>query len=138
MKKLNERSKKNLQGIHPSLISLMEAAIAECPVDFTITCGVRTTAEQQQLYSQGRTASGPRVTNCDGVKTKSNHQIKQDGFGHAVDLYPIRDGKVQVNDVAGLKIIADHIKKTALNQGIKISWGGDWKMKDYPHFELKA
>ncbi|MDV3685264.1 hypothetical protein CMU45_02580 [Elizabethkingia anophelis] len=139
--KLGERSLKNLEGVHPSLVKLMKAAIVNSPVDFTITEGVRTLKRQQDLYAQGRTKPGIKVTNADGVRNKSNHQAKADGFGHAVDLYPFFLGQVQVNHpdtIKNLKLIATHIKSVAKELGIGIVWGGDWKSPyDPPHFELK-
>ena len=63
--------------------------------------------------------------------------MKSDGFGHVVDLYPSPGGAVNVNDVAGLTKIARHIKNVAKGLGIAVEWGGDWKIRDYPHFELK-
>jgi peptidoglycan LD-endopeptidase CwlK len=134
----SKRSLKNLEGIHPDLVKVMTEAIKNSPVDFTITDGVRTTAEQQILYAQGRTKPGRIVTNADGIRNKSNHQAKTDGYGYAVDLYPFYGGTVQLNDHTRLRAIADHIKKTAKQLNIKIEWGGDWaKFRDYPHFELK-
>ncbi|MCT4228725.1 M15 family metallopeptidase [Elizabethkingia anophelis] len=139
--KLGERSLKNLDGVHPNLVKVMKAAIVNSPVDFTITEGVRTLKRQQELFAQGRTKPGIKVTNADGVKNKSNHQAKADGFGHAVDLYPFFLGQVQVNHkdtIKNLKLISDHIKKTAKELGINITWGGDWKSPyDPPHFEIK-
>lgn len=138
MAKFSKRSKTNLEGVHPDLVRLMEAAIKETPVDFTITEGVRSDQRQRELYAQGRTTPGPRVTNADGVKNRSSHQIKNDGYGHAVDLYPYVNGSVRVNDVANLKLIAIHIKALAYCMGIAITWGGDWKSPyDPPHFEIK-
>ncbi|AQW91339.1 M15 family metallopeptidase [Elizabethkingia anophelis] len=139
--KLGERSLKNLDGVHPNLVKVMKAAIVNSPVDFTITEGVRTLKRQQELFAQGRTKPGIKVTNADGVKNKSNHQAKADGFGHAVDLYPFFLGQVQVNHkdtIKNLKLISDHIKKIAKELGINITWGGDWKSPyDPPHFEIK-
>lgn len=129
MNKFSKRSESNLFGVHPDLVRLMRASIIDCPIDFTITEGVRTTERQQALFAQR-----PRVTKCDGINTKSNHQIKADGYGHAVDLYAY---PINVNDTENIQIIAKHIKKKAEELGISIGWGGDWKMKDYPHFELK-
>lgn len=134
--KFSERSLNNLKGVHPDLVRLMHEAIKNSPVDFTITCGVRSISEQSALYAQGRTKPGKVITNCDGVKVKSNHQSKSDGYGYAVDLYPYHSGKVQVNDVSGLTVIAKHIKEIARKLNIRVEWGGDWRMKDYPHFEL--
>src|SRR5690606_11257919 len=105
------------------------------------TEGVRTVARQQQLYAQGRTTKGIKVTNVDGVTKKSNHQPKADGYGHAVDLYPYYNGSVQVQDsqvIQKLREISIHIKAKAACLGIAITWGGDWKNPfDPPHFELK-
>lgn len=141
MPKFSKRSLDNLLGVHPILISLINEAIKTTPIDFTITNGVRTAKEQMDLYAIGRRGvkGEVKVTNRDGLKSKSNHQIKVDGFGYAIDLYPFYDGKVQVTDtnvVPALQQIAEHIKAVAKAQGVKIIWGGDWKMRDLPHFEL--
>jgi len=137
MYKFGERSKNNMIGVHPDLVAVMEAAIKDSPVDFTIIEGVRTQEIQQKLYAKGRTAPGVIVTNADGIRAKSSHQVKDDGYGYAVDLYPYYNGNVQVNDVARLRLIAAHIKNVANKMKIKIIWGGDWiTIKDYPHFEL--
>ena len=145
MKSFGQRSINNLKGVHPTLVLLMNTAIKDSPIDFTIVQGVRTTIEQAEFYSWGRTKLNPntgkmtKVTNADGIKNKSNHQVKSDGYGYAVDLYPFFDGKVQLEHpetINKLKLIADHIKKVAKSMGIKIVCGGDWKMGDFPHFEL--
>lgn len=144
MARFSKRSLDNLQGVHPDLVRVMEAAILDTPIDFTITEGLRSDQRQKDLYAQGRTKAGPRVTNADGVRNLSNHQDaadgKRDGLGQAVDLYPYFDGKVQVNGPEvdkALHTIAAHIKATAARLGIAITWGGDWKSPyDPPHFQL--
>jgi peptidoglycan L-alanyl-D-glutamate endopeptidase CwlK len=135
--KFSERSKKNLSGIHPDLVQVMNRSIIDSPVDFTIIEGVRTQDRQQELYAQGRTKPGHIVTYADGIVNKSNHQAHEDGYGYAVDLYPFVGGKLNLNDVESLKKIAAHIKAIALSLNINVGWGGDWKMRDYAHFELK-
>lgn len=137
MAKFSQRSLKSLEGVHPNLVRVLMASITDTPIDFTITEGVRSDTKQQSLYAQDRTAPGPRVTNVDGITKKSEHQVKTDGYGHAVDLYAYHSGSVQVNDAESLKAIAAHIKSVAESLGISIEWGGDWKMRDYPHFQLK-
>ncbi|MDR3140547.1 MAG: M15 family metallopeptidase [Tannerellaceae bacterium] len=134
--KFSKRSIGNLAGIHPDLVRVMNEAIKDSSIDFTITEGVRTTERQQELYAQGRTKPGSIVTYADGVKSKSNHQVKADGYGHAVDLYPYIDGSVRMENVLPLKVIAGHIKSVAGALNINVQWGGDWEMKDYPHFEI--
>ncbi len=139
MSKFSQRSLDTLKGIHPDLVKVLNEAIKNTPVDFTITNGVRTTKEQQALYAKGRTVGGSIVTNADGVKNKSNHQAKSDGYGYAIDLYPFVNGSVDLNDKPNnLKKIADHILSVAKSLNIKIEWGGNWKsIIDRPHFELK-
>lgn len=138
MPQFGSQSLNTLKGIHPDLVKVMKESIKESPIDFTITDGVRTTAQQQALYAKGRTVKGGIVTNADGVKNKSNHQAKSDGYGWAVDLYPYVNGKIDFNDKDNrLSIIAAHILATAKCLGIKITWGGNFKsILDRPHFEL--
>jgi len=135
---LGNTSKNNLKGVHPSLVKVIEEAIKNTPIDFTVTSGVRTTNEQQALYAQGRTAKGSIVTNADGVKNKSNHQAKSDGYGHAIDFCPYVNGKLDWNTESNFKIIAKHILETAKRLGISVEWGGTWKFKDLPHIQLKG
>ena len=144
MYKLGQRSLDNLKGVHPDLVKVIKVAITDSPVDFTVTDGIRTTAEQKAIYAQGRSKPGKIVTKADGVKGLSNHQDeadgKKDGLGSAVDLFPFFEGKVQLehkDTVKKLKEIAAHIKATAKKLGIAIEWGGDWKFIDMPHFQLK-
>ena len=135
-----------MEKVHPKLVEVMKEAIENSPFDFRITDGARTTEEQFALYQKGRTLPGPKVTNCDGKKFKSNHQIKSDGFGHAVDIFPcgvIENGvyrkftSEEGYDEKKLELIANHILAVAKSKNINIEWGGNWKMKDTPHFELK-
>lgn len=141
MAKFSKRSTDNLKGVHPNLVKVFTEAIKTTPIDFTIVEGVRTAERQIQLYRQGRDLPGQKVTNVDGVKKKSNHQVKGDGYGHAVDVYPYIDGSVRVTEKyvdAYLKKISDHVKEVAEKLNIGITWGGDWRNPyDPPHFELK-
>ena len=135
-----------MEKVHPKLVEVMKAAITDSPYDFRITDGARTTEGQFALYQIGRSKPGRIVTNCDGKRAKSNHQIKSDGFGHAVDIFPcgvIENGtyrkftSAEGYDDKKLKLIADHILAVAKSKKINIEWGGNWKMHDTPHFELK-
>ena len=127
MYKFSQRSLNNLKGVHPLMVKLMHEAIKTAPIDFVITEGVRTAQRQKELFKQGK-------SKCDGVKNKSNHQIKSEGFGHAVDLYPL---PIQYKDIKPYIILSKHIKKVANELKISIRYGGDFKsLKDYPHWEL--
>ena len=145
---LSDASIEKMKGVHPYLVEIMTAAITDSPYDFKLTAGARTAKEQNALYQIGRTRAGNKVTNADGYKNKSNHQIKVDGYGYAVDIfccgkYDENGNYIKYNTQEGydskkLKDIADHIKTVAKSKGYKIEWGGDWKGGwDSPHFELK-
>lgn len=137
MPTLGKKSLQTLEGVHPNLVKVIKEAIKDTPIDFTVVEGVRTKERQQQLYAQGRTTKGNIVTYADGVKNKSNHQPKTDGFGYAIDFAPYVDGKLDWNDHKKFKVIADHIVNTGKKLGIKIDAGFYWqKPYDPPHIEL--
>ena len=137
MAKFSKRSFDALKGVHPNLILVMTTAICDTPIDFTIVEGVRTAKRQQELYAQGRTKPGAIVTYADGIKSKSNHQIKTDGFGHAIDFAPFVNGNLDWDNHNNFKIIADHIVSTGKRLGIKIDAGFYWKRPyDPPHIQL--
>lgn len=133
--RFSNRSKEKLKGLHPKLIEFAEELIKISPYDFCITQGVRTVEQQQKLYAQGRTAPGRIVTNCDGVKYKSNHQVKSDGLGYAFDIAVLINNKITWETKFYIEIgkAAEKLMKE-----YNVEWGGNWKsFKDYPHWELK-
>ena len=143
---LSKLSLEKMKNVHPKLVDVIKTAIENSPYDFRITAGARTAEEQNYLYQQGRTKAGQRVTNCDGYKAKSNHQIKSDGYGHAVDIFPcgIYENGVyrkfttdEGYDDKKLKSIANHILAIAKSKNVNVECGGNWKMHDTPNFELK-
>lgn len=135
----DKRSLVMLNGIHPHLVAILEESIKCSPIKFVIYEGIRTIKRQKILYAQGRSTEGKIVTYCDGLINKSNHQLKKDGFGYAVDIYPCINNMVKITESYVpylLKIIASHIQSKAKELGIIITWGGEWEIKDYSHFEL--
>lgn len=119
----------------------MRESLAVSKYDFRIVCGVRTAQEQGKLYLKGRSLPGIIVTNADGIEKISNHQLKKNGFGYAVDIYPFIDN-IARNDYQNYKEefneIAKNILKTAVLMKKSIVWGGFWiDPFDPPHFELK-
>jgi peptidoglycan L-alanyl-D-glutamate endopeptidase CwlK len=122
------RDQQRLVGVHPTLVAAIRLILGELPM-FVVN-GVRTQAEQAALYAQGRTTPGHIVTHCDGVTTRSNHQIHpSDRLGHAVDCAFIGpDPFAASHDWAayGSKV-----------QALGLIWGGSWKsIVDQPHAEL--
>lgn len=117
---LGERSRINLRGVDERLVRVVEQAIKETTIDFTVTEGLRTPERQKQLVNDGFSQT-----------LKSKHLT-----GHAVDLVALVDGKVSW-DKKHYPEIARAMKKAAAEQKVNIRWGGDFKsFFDGPHFEL--
>jgi peptidoglycan L-alanyl-D-glutamate endopeptidase CwlK len=140
--KLSQRSWDRLEGVHPVLLELLEEAMKEIPHDIGIPQfgGLRSVEDQQSLYAIGRTVETGRkpVTHTDGIKKKSNHQAHADGFGYAFDIYIYLPAERRASwDRDKLTEVALHILKVAQSMDIPLTWGGSWKWKDMPHFELR-
>jgi peptidoglycan L-alanyl-D-glutamate endopeptidase CwlK len=123
-----------LAGVHPELsekILRILAAMEVLGFQMMVTDGVRTTGQQQALYAQGRSKPGRVVTQLDGVIKKSNHQVKTDGFGHAVDCCFVVDGAPSWADALPWSLYG------AMAQALGLVWGGAWvNFKDRPHVEM--
>lgn len=124
----SKASKAKLQTCHINLQVILLEAIKE--IDFVVLEGHRSVERQQKLFAQGRTVPGKIVTRIDGVTKKSNHNFMP---SRAVDIAPY---PIDWNDLERFKEVAKIVKRIAMENSIELRWGGDWKMKDYPHFEL--
>jgi peptidoglycan L-alanyl-D-glutamate endopeptidase CwlK len=114
------KSKERLSGVHPDLVKVMEEAIKESPLDFSITEGLRTKERQQELFSAGKS------------QTMNSRHLT----GKAVDIAVIKDGTVTW-DLKYYRIVTDHIKKVAKELNIPIVCGIDWtSFVDAVHIEL--
>lgn len=115
---LGERSLRNLQGVHPDLVRVIEAAIASAPFDFTVVEGLRTMERQK-----ANVASGASRT------MKSKHLKQKDGFSHAVDLYVFDSTKPNGIDgrASTYTELNEHIQEVADSLGIPVKWGGTFK-----------
>jgi peptidoglycan L-alanyl-D-glutamate endopeptidase CwlK len=114
---LNERSIKNLVGVHPDLVRVVELAATRCSVPIVVTEGLRKPERQAMLVSAGKSWT-----------LNSRHLT-----GHAVDLVDADNFGYEAPD---LEKIAKAMKDAATELDIPICWGGDWKTRDTPHFEL--
>ena len=64
--KLGPASKKELQGVHPDLVAVVQRAIEITVQDFSIHNGIRTLAEQKKLVAAGASQTQQRVTRGPG------------------------------------------------------------------------
>jgi peptidoglycan L-alanyl-D-glutamate endopeptidase CwlK len=122
-----------LTGVHPALIAKIETIFVQMSGmghPMFVAQGVRTVAQQQAIYAQGRTAPGKIVTNKDGVKFPSNHQPHADGLGHAVDC-----AFLGAKDPFDEHLPWQSYGLLVEAQGLR--WGGRWSHPhDAPHAEL--
>lgn len=117
---LNERSLKNLEGVHADLVKVVKRAAELAEVDFIVTEGLRTMKRQRELVAAGASRT-----------LKSRHLT-----GHAIDFAPVVGGEVTWK-WPPFFLIADAFKAAAKELGVAIVWGGDWvRFKDGPHIEL--
>lgn len=121
MYKFSKRSLDNLKGVDERLIKLIEEVLSISPYDFGITEGLRTIEKQKEYVRTGKS------------QTMNSYHLK----GKAVDIVVYKDGKVSWK-LDYYKEMADLVKKIAKHDGLKITWGGDWKtLIDGPHFQLE-
>ncbi len=141
--RLGAQSLARLKGVHPQLVRVVQRAIEISAVDFLVLEGVRTPQRQRELYAQGRTKPGDVVT----WTLTSNHFVKSDGFGHAVDLAPWPIDWEGPTRFPKFDAISRAMFAAAEELGVKIRWGADWDgdgkprergETDSPHFELGA
>jgi len=138
---MSERSRTNLDGVHPKMVKVVERALAICAAtggpDFAVIEGVRTPERQKELYAQGRTKPGNKVT---WTLTSNHFRNAKTGFGHAVDLFP-----GTWTDLSKFDAMAKAMFQAATELNTPIRWGADWDRdgvwrergeSDSPHFEL--
>ena len=101
------------------LEQLREAANAE-GIDFRVICTYRTQAEQDALWEKGRSSGTLTVTN-----TRSSNHTR----GRAFDIATVVEGRISWEP-------RDYTRLGIIGRGLGLTWGGDWRMRDYGHFEL--
>ena len=119
--KLSSRSISRLEGVDSGLITVVNAAIDMTKVDFGVTCGMRTVAEQEALVAKGASQT-----------MKSKHLE-----GRAVDLVAY----VGPNVTWALNMyddIADAMADAARIHGVAIKWGAAWSEGDIRSYEGTA
>lgn len=119
---------KRLEGLEPEFkeecLTLIKNLEESTGIEWIIVQGVRTIAEQNKLYAQGRTTKGPIVTKAKGGS--SPHNFKQ-----AIDIVPLKNGEPWWE--------APEKYWQALGtlvEGMGNVWGGHFKsILDKPHVE---
>lgn len=124
---VDARSEKIIATLLPEAQPIARALIqkaAQNGIQIKVISGLRTYAEQNELYAQGRTKPGPKVTNVRGGY--SNHN-----FGIAFDI-GVFEGTKYLGNSTKYKAVG------ALGMDLGLEWGGNWKsIVDQPHFQLR-
>ncbi|WNS43887.1 M15 family metallopeptidase [Paenibacillus sp. MMS20-IR301] len=126
-----------LGNLHPVLLAAATELIRRTyarGVPILITQGMRTVAQQNALYAQGRTKRGPIVTNARGGTSYHNYGLAidfalllPDGKNVSWDMSRDGDG----DKLADWQEVAQEAKK------LGFEWGGDWtSFKDYSHLQF--
>jgi peptidoglycan L-alanyl-D-glutamate endopeptidase CwlK len=129
---LHPKLRENALDIYDEIIAALNGS-AICRFAYTL----RTFAEQDTLYAQGRTKSGAKVTNAKGGQSYHN-------YGLAIDIVLLVDkDKNGSFESASWDIKtdfdgdakADWMEIVAIFKRYGFEWGGDWKFNDAPHFQ---
>ncbi|MGE6227644.1 M15 family metallopeptidase [Paenibacillus chitinolyticus] len=132
------KSTKRMEGLLPTVKELAKKLIINSynrGVPIVITQGLRTFAEQNALYAQGRYGDKrPIVTNAKGGESYHNYGVAidfalllPDGKNVSWDMRRDGDGDLQCDWLE----VVEEAKK------LGFQWGGDWiSFKDSPHFEM--
>jgi peptidoglycan L-alanyl-D-glutamate endopeptidase CwlK len=125
--KVDDRSEEKiatlLLEVRPIARMLVQKAAAN-GIQIRVISGLRSYAEQDALYAQGRTKPGNKVTNARGGY--SNHN-----FGIAFDV-GVFEGTRYMGESPKYKAVG------VLGQELGLEWGGNWtSIVDQPHFQLR-
>ena len=139
----DQKTLERIQLLHPKLreeaLTMYDEIVAAltgtaaCRFSYTL----RTFAEQDGLYAQGRTKPGAIVTKAKGGQSYHN-------YGLAIDIVLLVDkDKNGTFETASWDVKTDFDgdgksdwqEVVAIFKRYGYDWGGDWKFNDAPHFQ---
>jgi len=130
---MDSASETRLKAVLPALadkVRKMADLLAGEGILIRVTQGLRTVAEQDALYAQGRTKPGSIVTNCPGGHSYHN-------FGLAVDCCPSTHGPDQPFEPDWNESHPAWKAMVKAGESVGLNCGADWQhFKDVPHFQL--
>lgn len=132
--KADSRSEENIATLHERVRPYARALISKAAsqgIIIKVISGMRTYAEQDALYEQGRSKPGKIVTNARGGYSNHNFGVAFD-IGIFTGSSDPEKAKTYVSESPVYKAIG------ALGTDIGLDWGGNWTSpKDEPHFQLR-
>lgn len=115
---------RNINDLHTKVTAMASEFINRCKaegIDVLITSTYRDAESQNELYAQGRTKPGKKITNAKAGQSYHNWRV-------AFDFVPIINGKAQWND-------AELFTKCGeIAEDVGLEWAGRWvKFKELAH-----
>lgn len=139
-------------GVDPRIQAFLDDWNANGPFPIKIVFGIRTLAQQQALWAEGRDPNDPgtsattsadypphkgNVVDPSAIVTEADSNVNSaHGHGGAIDAYP--------TDAAGLSAVTEYTSASAAQfqeygrraVAAGLVWGGNWAtLKDYGHVE---
>ena len=126
------QNSRSLNDLHPKVKAMAEKFIDSCKkegIDILVTSTYRDAESQNELYAQGRTKPGSKVTNAKAGQSWHNYRL-------AFDVVPLRNGKPVWNTSGSVdgKLWA---RIGVLGKLAGLQWAGDWtgSLKEMAHFQ---
>lgn len=122
---------------HPDFVKMVKAVFDKFPGKIAVDVNtglVRTKAKQAELYAQGRTKPGKKVT----WTMESRHRVQSDGYCHAIDLVGNNNGpswSAPYFTESFSKQIAEALKEEGAKYNITMDSGVYWPKQDTPHHQ---
>ena len=122
---------RSLDDLRPESRVNVDAWLDAClaaSLSILVYCTMRSSAEQDELYTHGRTAPGPIVTNAKGGFSAHN-------FGLALDFVPLLNGKPQWAGGNGLYTLAINLASARGMQSLSHSSFPEWAHLQAPDWQ---
>ena len=118
---------RKIEDLHPKVAPMCRDFIERCKnagIDILITSTYRDNESQAELYAQGRTVPGKKVTNAKPGQSWHNWRV-------AFDFVPIVNGKAQWNDTNTFNRCGE------IAESCGLEWAGRWKsFKELAHCQF--
>jgi peptidoglycan L-alanyl-D-glutamate endopeptidase CwlK len=122
---LSARSKRELASCHEDIRRLFEAVAEDHAIE--VICGHRGKLAQEEAFRLGR-------SKLQFPKSRHNSMPSE-----AADVLPreiFKGSTIDWGNAGAFHDLARVVKATALKLQIPIEHGGDWRMRDWPHWQL--
>jgi peptidoglycan L-alanyl-D-glutamate endopeptidase CwlK len=139
---MDEVSEARLADLYPGLadkVRQMASMLAAEDIYIRVTAGLRTVAEQDELYAKGRTAPGSIVTNVRGGFSWHNFGLAVDLVPGVIGLDPWQPDWKAVESNGGKSLTSSYIRMVTVASSLGLQCGALWEhFKDYDHFQMNG